>query len=556
MARKFNLFIFAALAAGYMLLSASIAGAVDRGDTLDKGLRNNMPYANALYLKSEQVMGAEKVKLLEEALVYAPDSPMFHFKLAAAKLPDFGQSATHLVDGMKAYGSSFWWELSAKGLGVVALFVSFLLSMAVIAMVRLPMEMSRLVHDINESKAKIIFLFILIPAAMLGPVVLLGAVMLLTGLYMSKPDKWIVYLMLIFIAGFPVFSQMLDAFYTASSPETRAMVDVNEGRDNSYALKVLKGHDEFALRFSYATALKREGNPLEAIDLFSPLISQTPDSRAYVNLGNAYFAADRNDLAKQAYEKSLNMNKTVLGLYNLSQTYRNSFDYAMGDKYYEEAQSLDRQVLSEFLEIHGKSYNRTVIDARLSSSEIMQAAQKQRRHAFPLIVGDYKQISIAGVALLVLFVLLDSTIKNRSYRCSKCGVIACRRCSDPRQQNDPMCSDCVSSLGADEDTSAKARLARMLSANEEKSRMINRLRLLSIAPPGIAQAYSGRVGKAFIFMMFFMFPLALLVMNPYFTTGLSGGSHSWLWFVALPVIVIDYFISFITANRRLDRGWL
>jgi tetratricopeptide (TPR) repeat protein len=536
------------------MLLASAAGATVREDMLDRGLRNNDPYANSLALKSLEAQDADRTSLLTQAISVAPDTPSLYFRLAAATLPNLGQSAIYVVDGVQAYGRSFWWTQSLKGLMLVSLLLSVFISAAIITLIRLPRELPRLVHDINESKAKVLIPLLVLPAAFLGPVVLIGALLMLSGLYMSRSDKWLVYLMLTLIASVPLTGGITDRFYSASSPEVRAIVDVNEGRDNTAALRVLGGGKDFASRFSYATALKREGAAAEAALLFKGIIAENPDPRALINLGNAYFASGRGEKAKKAYKQALDREKSVLVLYNLSQVYRDSFEYAQGDKYYEEAQAMDSQAVSSFQDIHGKSYNRTVIDARLSQDALAGAAFLNKRRALPL-AGDYTMTLWGGVVLLVLFAALDAGMKNRSYRCAKCDSLACDKCSDPRQHQDFMCSECLRAQ-AGEDTSAKARLARLLEANDETARMITRLRVFSVFPPGLAKAYSGRVGKAFIYMMLFMHPVVAMVLNPYFTTGLGGGSHGWLWLAAVPVIVLDYLVSFMTVNRRLDRGWL
>jgi len=553
--RLLSWMLLSALAITAMMLLPHPAAADAREDMLDRGLRNNGPYANSLVHKSREAQGAdEKTALLLQAVSVAPDTPSLYFELAAATLPNLGQSAIYVVDGVRAYGRSFWWTQSLKGLLFVSLLFSVFLSASVITLIRLPRELPRLAHDINESKAKILIPLLILPAALLGPVVLVGALLMLSAFYMSTSDKWMSYLVFILIAGVPLLGGITNAFYSASSPEARAIVDVNEGRDNAGALRVLKGAKDFESRFSYATALKREGGAEEAVELFKGIIAEKKDSRALINLGNAYFASGQTEKAKEAYKQALSIEKSVLVLYNLSQVYRDNFEYAQGDKYYEEAQSMDSQAVSNFQDIHGKSYNRTVIDAGLSQHELKNAALLNKRRALPL-VGNYNMTALGGVLLLMIFAILDNTMNTRSYRCSKCDSLACDMCSDPRQQQDFMCSECLRAQ-AGEDTSAKARLARLLEANEEKNRMITRLRVFSVFPPGLAQAYSGRVGKSFVFMILFTFPVAAMVMNPYFTTGLGEGAHGWLWLAAVPLIAIDYMISFITVNRRIDRGWL
>ena len=47
-----------------------------------------------------------------------------------------------------------------------------------------------------------------------------------------------------------------------------------------------------------------------------------------------------------------------------------------------------------------------------------------------------------------------------------------------------------------------------------------------------------------------------MVLDPLLGTGMGEFSHTWVKAVFIPLVLLIYYLSFITVNRRLDRGWL
>jgi tetratricopeptide (TPR) repeat protein len=317
---------------------------------------------------------------------------------------------------------------------------------------------------------------------------------------------------------------------------------------------VLGEREDFVSRFSYAIALKREGRAEEAVGIFEQLIEENGSSRLYTNLGNAYVAADRRDLAKTAYLNALKQGGSVATLYNLAQIYRDELDYENGDKYFKDAQTQDKALVSEYTARHSSHFNRIVVDETLDRSEIVREALKVQAANSVKVFTNGPLTVPAGIAaaLIVLFALLDGKGVALGFRCKNCGAVACEICAD----NTKMCGDCKGQLSEQDDASPQARVRRMLQANRQKEKHMAVIRALSFAPPGVPQIFSGRLFSGMVFLWLFAFSITLLVHDPFMTTGLAGGSHGWLWMLAVPIILLLYYISFVTVNRRLDRGWL
>ena len=547
----------ASLAAFILLLLLGFlvpgASAMPRDAALDRGLSNDDAYAYSLKMRSLTAGADEAQAMLEEALDNAPDSPGFYFTLAVSKLPSVVRSFDLFIEGVKAYSRSFWWRLSLIALLLEAALLSAAIALTVAALLRLPRDLPLITHDINEHKALLLLPLLIMPLAFLGPLSFVGGVLFLVCMYMKRTNKLVAYIALLFIALAPLWTDFVGKTASLTNPTVRALVDVSEGRDNMLALSTLGGSEDFPSMFSYAIALKREGRGEEAVELLQGLIEENSDHRLYNNLGNAYVAIGRRDLAKAAYLKAIEQGKSVTTLYNLAQIYRDELDYENGEKYFNQAQEMSKSQVSVYTTRTAKHYNRMVFDETLTFAEINRAAWLSEAtnsgRGFPR-----GTVLPAGVAagLLVLFMIMGKIMPSSAFRCKNCGKVACIDCAE----NEKMCMDCQMKLAQDDDASPQARVKRMLQANQQKEKQMTIIRVLSFAPPGIAQTYSGRLFAGVLYMWLFGFGVAVLVLNPFMSTGLAGNSHGWLWLVMAPLLLLIYYVSIITINRRLDRGWL
>jgi tetratricopeptide (TPR) repeat protein len=337
--------IFALLA--LLTASTSAYAQKDYEKLLDQGLTNDEAYSYSLV---EQAKGAQNdVEILQEALKFSPDVPAIHFKLARASLPNVFDSLQYVIGGLKAYARNFWWSFSLTGLLYASLLISLVVAAAAIVIVRLPIQIPLLSHDINEGKLKLLIPLILLLAALGGPLFFIASALVVVGVHLQKLNKVPVYIMIVALAAAPLLVKSANVLLTASSsPEIRAIVAVNEGRDNSYALKALKDGTSSEAMFSYALALKREGHYAEAADIYTRLADKKPGWQVLNNLASTYSAREQPGRAKETYKKAAEMESTAMLLYNLSQVYRGTLDFAEGDKYYKEASALDRDLVSKY----------------------------------------------------------------------------------------------------------------------------------------------------------------------------------------------------------------
>jgi len=503
--------------------------------------------------------------LLDSARRYSPDLPTVYFRLATESLSlsphGIFESLEYMRQGIKAYGRNFWWGFSITGIIYACLLISFVLSMLIVLSIRLPMEAKLLLHDGMEDRKKLT-LFCLLPIlSVFGPVSFIAGAFFLIGFYLKKTNKVMVYVSLLFLFLWPLFQGMAGIFFTPPSPALRAVAAVNEGRDNRYALLVLKGRDDPASAFSYALALKREGYYNEAIDVYKGLLTRTASAtkdlkgfwmpRIYINLGNSYYAIKDTEAARESYKSSIGITPLPSAFYNLSQIHREMLDFAKGDEYFLEAARLNPDAVHRFTSISGMSSNRFVVDETLPMSALWGFATA--RAPRPLA----KNLFLSGVAVIVavMFYALDRKIRHRAHRCKRCGAIFCSKCSRAITWGG-MCPDCFRSFIKMEGVDTKERIAKLLSIYHGQVRRRRTARLLSYIMPGAGQVYSGRVVSGLLLLWPFLFFLLLVIMTMFPLIGPSYISHDWLAPFMVIFMVLIYIISTIHMRRGIQRGWL
>jgi tetratricopeptide (TPR) repeat protein len=544
--------VFAGLA---LLMASTFAHAQkDYQKVLDSGLTNDEAYSMSLVQEAKD--SPNRQELLEEALQFSPDLPALYFKLAWSSLPNVFASLQYLVGGIKAYARSFWWAFSFIGLVFTSALLSLAVTAAILVLVRLPIQIPLLSHDINESKAKLLIPLTLFAAALGGPLFFIGGALVVVGIHLKKHNRLPVYLVLAVLMVSPLLVKAANRMLaTAASPELRAIVAVNEGRDNNLALEVLRDESSPEARFSYAMALKRKGRYAEAEAIYKDLNSQKPSWMVLNNLANIYQARNQTDEAKETLKKAADMSSSAVVLYNLSQVYRGTLDYATGDKYYREASDKDRDEVSKYTAIASVNPNRFVIDVTYTDIDFWkEAIGSSGDYFWPYPIGTMPAVGLA-VFLLILSIAFGATIHSQAFRCSRCAKIVCNICSRDSRWGQ-MCPECYNSLVKVKDMDRQKRVSALLRAYEHKDKIKRMVRILSFLPPGIAQISVGRALGGFAFLWAFCFCGVLIWLNPLIGTGLAGFSHSWLNVPAVLAMVAIYAASTVYVNGRLESEWL
>ena len=522
---------------------------------LDRGLSTTEPYSYLLILKAHQEPANAK-DFLKIARQYSPDLPAVYFALASEHLSsgDIFQAIDSFREGIRAYGRNFWWEFSLVGLLYSSMLISFALSLVLVLIIRLFMDVGLVSHDGMEDRRRLILVLVPIVLSLFGPVAFIAGLFFLVGIYFKKENKAVVYAVLLFFLFSSTLLNIEGKFSSAPSPGLRAMVEVNEGKDNRYALWAIKGGGDFASQFSHTLALKREGNYNEAIEGYRSLMggSHTSDPRLLVNLGNAYYAIHDKAAAEDSYQKALQRLPLPSVYYNLSQLHREMLDFGKGDEYFLEAAKLNPEAVSKFTSRSGTGPNRFVVDEILPRSAFWENAfgtGNGSLYCFPLFS------TLIAAIMIPAFYFLNKSTTHRAQRCKRCGAVFCSRCPKAIAWGG-MCAQCYSSLIKMDEMDSKERVARLLSIYESQTRRRKRAKILSSMFPGTGQIYSGKILLGLLLLWPFSFSLILYAMNQLSVVGILPFSHAWITPLALVLMGGAYLFSILHIGRWIHKGWL
>ena len=525
---------------------------------LDRGLRNTEPYSYLLIeMARQERSGAEE--LLSKAKKFSPDLPVVYFKLSKESLslstPRIFEGVDYFRQGINAYGRNFWFEFDLAGLFFLSLILSVMLSMVITATVRFPEESRLLLHDMGEDKRKYLFLAALILVSFFGPFAFLAALLFMLGIYFKKMDKAVVYIALLSLLLHPLFLRIGNSFLSAPSPQLRAIVSVNERRDNGYALQVLRNKDDFASAFSYALALNREGRYHEAVGIFKTLTERYNDPRPYVNLGNSYYGLGDKEAAVGAYEASLTIRPLPSALYNLSQIYRERLDFPKGDEYFLKAAKLDQESVFGFTSFSGSSPTRFVVDEIIPTSDFWGYVTESLNAGGAWTTARGSSSTLIAIVMVPLFYTISRRLKYRAQRCKRCGAVFCSRCSRVIAWHE-MCRQCQSSLIRIEELESRERTARLLALYQRQTKRRRTVKMLSYLMPGLGQIYAGRIFPGFLLLLGGMFFLITSVLVLFSFVGPFPFTHEWIIPFALVFLGMFYIISLVHLRKGLRKGWL
>lgn len=555
-----------------LLCCLTIPSAPDASDVYDtqlnSGIRNSEAYSRLL-IRQAHDNRQEAVALLKKALAASPDLPLVYFELS---MHSFSPSVTgildsfdYLIQGIDAYGRNFWWSLTLIGSIFFAFVLSFLLAAVILAFIRLVPDMPLLIHDIQESPRRAGFFAAVVALSAISPLLLVAGVLILLGIYMKRSDKAVVYAYLVFLVCSPlVFKTASQIAQASSSGALKAIVQVNESRGNTYAASVLRNSSDIPSVFSYALAVKRQGLYSDAIPLFKSLLARWPDPRVYVDLGNSYiglynFDESKKDALEEAaryYSQSIGIRPLSSAYYNLSQVSREMLDFPKGDEYFAAALSINRTAVAEYRSISGRTPNRIVADETLSRKEFRRYIRERFTSVFTFGMSllPLSTISALALGLIVVFYLLNSRLRQKAYRCRKCGAILCDKCEKGIMWGQ-MCPQCFSSLVKLDEMDARERVARILAIYEQQRKRRARIRLLSFTLPGVSFIFGGRVLSGFLFLWPFLFLALLPVTNRVCVPDSNLVSHGFFSWSALFGAAVIFIVSNIITRKRLVRGW-
>ncbi len=542
---------------------------------LEKGLRNLEPQAIVLVQRGIDEFKRGNLRDaqfdLDAARRLSPDMPYVYFSLAGINLSlsreGLFKAVNYFTDGCMAMLRNFWWSFHMAATVYMAIFIALILSFIVFIVYLFVTRLPLLMHDISEDRKNIFYILPMPLFILLGPAILLLYIIFVLWPYCNKREKIISSLIVISFAFCPLSIPTLGTFMDAQlSPYLKAVVDVNEGKDNRYAISRLKGDRRWDASFSYALALKREGYYDEAIRIYQGLLKDKADARVYNNMGNCYTALKNYDMAMDYYKKAMDIRKLVSTYYNISQVLRERLDFEGADASYREAIKMDPDRVSGYRHREGTSPNRFVMDETLSMAELWGIAFSVPSGAYSGAVWRGMSVLPIGLSPFVALIfgiaiyLRGRFLSTGVYICRRCGNILCDRCekriTKGISSGEGMCLRCYRTLVKIDELEPKARIERILDINTFQNKRRTRVGLLSLILPGMGHLYAGKTIRGFLLIFAFVFLLGIFALWGAFFPSIPAISLSELRIAILLVAVLLYGYINLMVFRGTLKGWL
>ncbi|MGW8272286.1 MAG: tetratricopeptide repeat protein [Thermodesulfovibrionales bacterium] len=536
------------LALLWVLVACNCLQAEDLYDEmLNRGLRNADKVSYFLMEEAKEDANRTKEHLLD-AMNHSPDLPAVYFRLSWVSLtsspPSIYDSIHYLMRGFGSYRNNFWWLFNLVGISYLGALLAGVAVLLCIILVRLPMDVPLVNHEIREDSRTAIVYVVALALSALGPLYFVAAIRIVTYVFFGA------------LIALPLLMKPVEIFFSAGTwPELKALVAVNQGQDNAYALQVLHGKKKKEELFSLALAQKREGRYGEAITSYEEILSGHPyEAIVYNNLGNCYAILKMYDRARELYEKAVSIRPMASAYYNLSQLSREVLDFSAGDRYFDDAKRVSPDAVARFRALTSTEPNRFYFDEVLGMGEIWGYALRARGRD----IGSFSYLPlwatpVAGIAALMAFLALGRLRTARAFSCRRCGLIICTRCERSLKWGN-MCHDCFVSLVTLE-KEPRDRQKKLQKVYAVKRRRRNLIRFLSLIMPGLHLIYTGKILRGAALSFFFLFFPTLLLLGRVYRFSIYPFSHEWIVFAVIIFTPLLY-VTNLVATRRFLRGWV
>lgn len=555
---------------GTTLTSPSIESAVNKmtllkEEALDRGLR--LPEYASLYIIKKAEPSIED---MEELIRLDSSLPHNYFKISELYFKKglkegVVNGVPYLLSGFNVALKDFNWVVNLLVLFSGIALSGLLIALIITALLRTPLEIPLLIHEIAEKRISYAFIGLIILSAFAGIPYLALSILLLSAIHIrTRGAKVLVGLFSLFLMSLPFILQIEERLIRIiSDPEVRAVRDVNSMRDNRFILSLPGGEravtitspsKDFAFEFSKALALKREGRIDEALKIFRDLAETHKDYRVFNNLGNCLFLKGNIDEAVSYYNKALDLKINPQSLFNLSQASKERLEFEKGKQYYEEAMKLDSDLISQFTRISSKVPNRFLMDITLDTGDLLRfGLSREKGSVASILRRDFLDILIPLLLLGLLFIKVPVV----AYRCSRCGRIICNLCQK-KELWGRMCPECYDVLVSPDRTDSKMRLQRLLYLQKKKE-LRKRIFWISSLLPGGPQIAQGWIVYGFVIHLSLVTGVIMFFAGRFYT--IEDVRQFYLTGIGLLLVITGVLIHLLTlfsgevTVRRVSRRW-
>lgn len=552
----------------------------------EEGLKNLEPHAIVLTNKGLKAYNEkrekEAVSFFETASELSPDLPAPYLYLAkinfSPSLKGIYTSAGYLLDAWRAFCNNFRWSFQTAGVLSLSLLLALYVSIIIFLLALISSKAGIYIHDIGEDRKKILLLLPSIVLVFLGPIFGIAAFILPFWIYMKTREKVFIYCIFLVSACLILISPMISSFLGANNDKTlRDVIKINEGIYTGQIPDITREGRSYEASFAYALHLKKKGqyyktNYEEAIKIYKEILNQKQDARVYNNLANCFVALASHDKDTGAanyneavtyYNEALKLEKLTSAYYNLSQIYREVFDFSDADKYYQDAVKIDPQKVAFYNSVKGMSANRFVMDEHMGNKDLWSLAFKWHSYYKPAVFLD-SIFSFINREFSIILLLLIAAVLNvygryasrGAYKCRRCGEVYCSKC-EKRISHDDVCLMCFKTLVRTSELGTKERIERILGIQQYRHKNNQRLKILTSVFPGSGHVYYGWPGTGFLILLsftFFLFSILLWFYIPA-PTSMNQITRCFRW-VSASGLILSYIAALANVFRRTPRKWL
>jgi len=357
---------------------------------------------------------------------------------------------------------------------------------------------------------------------------------------MSKRERFFTAVFLALVVAAPVVSvQMARRFPPLGydSPTYASYAALRDGWSDQHERALLRSIQSDpgnpSRHFVYGTMARRAARLGIARTELERAVEFAPDDARYLNnLGNVYFNLGDFDTADKCYRKAVSTDPSLPEAhYNLAQVFTKRLMFAEANSEIGTAKQLDAELINEFSLNSREQLNRSVIDAGIPVSRFWESLRREGARSEtsealePALrfLGVGRERRSATIAFFFALSLVASGLlfRNlRTYRCTNCGKIVCRKCLS-RAQKQVYCLKCAvaaSSLKSPEFT-------RLLLANQFQLET-RRVRTVSAAAgillPGLRLVQAGYAISGFLVVLLCTVLLVCIAVRGYWVDYLPS----------------------------------
>jgi tetratricopeptide (TPR) repeat protein len=287
-----------------------------------------------------------------------------------------------------------------------------------------------------------------------------------------------------------------------SDPVARAALAASRGLVLPAELQRLEAAADRDLLARQALAsLARRADRLGRADaMYQSLVpKRAEDPVVLTNAANVRLELGHMAAALDLYQRALEIDRSAVILYNLSQAYGRAFQVDDLTRTLEQAQALDGDLVADLTRLQGTQPEGFVVDLPLDNRALWRRvvvlergeawAADLRAWMAPGVLGATPQaMGGAFAAALALGTLADRWVR-RSRWCARCGRRVCPRC---HRLSGELCAPCHRLFFQPEETDRQLRLARIEALRERERRLDRAAWAASLVLPGAAGVLARR----------------------------------------------------------------